>query len=48
MKNLKKLSREEQKEMKGSGIIRGCTEHFECPGGSCCRNRCVLYPCPLE
>lgn len=46
--NFKRLSRQEQKEIKGNGIIKGCTEHFECPGGSCCRNRCVLYPCPLE
>ncbi|MGU3373783.1 bacteriocin-like protein [Chryseobacterium sp. M5A1_1a] len=48
MKNLKKISRQEQKEIKGSGIIKRCFEHFECPGGSCCHNTCVLYPCPLE
>ncbi|WP_165826515.1 bacteriocin-like protein [Chryseobacterium oncorhynchi] len=46
--NLKKISRQEQKEIKGSGIIKRCFEHFECPGGSCCHNVCVLYPCPLE
>ncbi|WP_435384127.1 bacteriocin-like protein [Chryseobacterium tructae] len=48
MKNLKKISRQEQKEIKGSGIIKRCIEHFECPGGSCCRNTCVTRPCPLE
>ncbi|MBP2615831.1 bacteriocin-like protein [Chryseobacterium jejuense] len=47
MKNLKKISRQAQKEIIG-GIIKRCIEHFECPGGSCCRNTCVLYPCPLE
>ncbi|MGE8432119.1 MULTISPECIES: bacteriocin-like protein [Chryseobacterium] len=46
--NLKKISRQEQKEIKGSGVIKRCFEHFECPGGSCCHNVCVLYPCPLE
>lgn len=46
--NLKKISRQEQKEIKGSGVVKRCFEHFECPGGSCCHNVCVLYPCPLE
>ncbi|MCJ7935218.1 MAG: hypothetical protein MUW56_16735 [Chryseobacterium sp.] len=48
MKNLKKLSREEQKEIKGSGIIKRCNYSFECPGGACCQNVCVLNPCMLD
>ncbi|MGL6128484.1 hypothetical protein SAMN05421786_105117 [Chryseobacterium ureilyticum] len=48
MKNLKKISRQEQKEIKGSGIIKRCTEHYQCPGGACCQNVCVLNPCILD
>ncbi|WP_164975754.1 MULTISPECIES: bacteriocin-like protein [unclassified Chryseobacterium] len=48
MKNLKKINRQAQKEIKGSGPFKKCTEHYQCPGGSCCHNICVLDPCPLE
>ncbi|MGN7865927.1 bacteriocin-like protein [Chryseobacterium sp. 22458] len=46
--NLKKLSRNSQKEISGGagGGIKKCNYSFECPGGSCCRNACVYYPCP--
>ncbi|MCP1298884.1 MULTISPECIES: bacteriocin-like protein [unclassified Chryseobacterium] len=45
--NLKKLSRESQKEILGSIIrLQKCQYHFECPGGSCCHRVCVAYACP--
>ncbi|WP_449384836.1 bacteriocin-like protein [Chryseobacterium piperi] len=44
MKNLKKLNRKEQKEIKGSGIRR-CTNNSQCFGGWCCNNVCVVYAC---
>lgn len=45
--NLKKLSRDNQKEILG-GIrgIQKCEYSFECPGGSCCHRACVYYACP--
>lgn len=45
--NLKKLNRAQQKEIQGGGPFKRCTEHYQCPGGSCCENTCVLYNCPL-
>ncbi|WFB67517.1 hypothetical protein [Chryseobacterium sp. WX] len=45
--NLKKLSRESQKEILGSIIrLQKCQYHFECPGGSCCHRLCVAYAFP--
>lgn len=44
-KNLKKLTRREQGTISG-GVLQKCREHYECPGGSCCQNVCVLYNCP--
>ncbi|SDI14460.1 hypothetical protein [Chryseobacterium jejuense] len=49
MKDLKKLNRTRQKEILGDGRnggIQKCEYHFECPGGSCCRNACMYAPCP--
>ncbi|WP_435522181.1 bacteriocin-like protein [Chryseobacterium limigenitum] len=45
MKNLKKLNKAQLKEIQG-GIFKRCTEHYQCPGGSCCQNTCVVYNCP--
>ncbi|WP_374461867.1 hypothetical protein [Chryseobacterium taeanense] len=45
MKNLKKLTRNDQKTING-GVLQRCKYHFECPGGSCCQNVCVYYNCP--
>lgn len=43
--NLKKLTRKEQGKING-GTLKRCQDHYECPGGSCCQNVCVLYNCP--
>lgn len=45
--NLKKLSRNGQKEILGSSPwFKKCNYSFECPGGACCQNTCVYSPCP--
>ncbi|WP_423775437.1 bacteriocin-like protein [Chryseobacterium joostei] len=44
MKNLKKLSREATKQIKGSGPRR-CTENYECIYGACCKGVCMEYAC---
>ena len=44
MKNLKKLSREAAKEIKGAGPKR-CTEHSQCIYGMCCKGVCMEYSC---
>ncbi|MBB6329238.1 hypothetical protein HNP24_000188 [Chryseobacterium sediminis] len=45
--NLKRLSRNSQKEISGSIIrLQKCQYPFECPGGSCCHRVCVVYACP--
>ncbi|MCS3529584.1 MULTISPECIES: bacteriocin-like protein [Chryseobacterium] len=46
MKNLKKLTRDVQKEINGGIRPPRCEYHFECPGGSCCQGMCVYYNCP--
>ncbi|MGG5210226.1 bacteriocin-like protein [Chryseobacterium sp. MIQD13] len=45
MKNLKKLSREKQKQVNG-GIIKQCISHDQCFIGWCCNYMCVDYMCP--
>lgn len=44
MKNLKKLDRQEQKAIKGGGLIR-CSDHSQCFGGWCCNGTCVIDAC---
>ncbi|SHH60702.1 bacteriocin-like protein [Chryseobacterium oranimense] len=47
MKNLKKLTRKEQKTIKG-GIIQTCRDHSQCDFGECCEGKmCVPSPYPL-
>ncbi|WP_410494141.1 bacteriocin-like protein [Chryseobacterium shigense] len=48
MKNLKKLSRKQQKTIKGSGIERRCDTSSQCWPGECCEGKtCLPSPYPL-
>ncbi|RKS97561.1 bacteriocin-like protein [Chryseobacterium defluvii] len=42
--NLKKLSREAQKQING-GAFKQCTSHEQCVIGWCCNYMCVEYAC---
>ncbi|WP_165851788.1 bacteriocin-like protein [Chryseobacterium pennipullorum] len=44
MKNLKKLTREATKQIKGGGLKK-CTEHSQCIYGMCCKGVCMEYAC---
>ncbi|WP_445343852.1 bacteriocin-like protein [Chryseobacterium rhizosphaerae] len=44
MKNLKKLSREAIKQIKG-GDLKKCTEHSQCIFGMCCKGVCMEHIC---
>ncbi|MCJ7935217.1 MAG: hypothetical protein MUW56_16730 [Chryseobacterium sp.] len=49
MKNLKKLSRESAKQIKGAGgPIKSCSETSPCTFGSCCKGVCMEYICMEE
>ncbi|MGG5210225.1 bacteriocin-like protein [Chryseobacterium sp. MIQD13] len=46
--NLKKLSRKEQKTIKGSGIVRKCSTSSQCWPGECCDGgSCIASPYPM-
>ncbi|WP_390453791.1 bacteriocin-like protein [Chryseobacterium sp. Alg-005] len=46
--NLKKLSRQEQKEINGGGPIRKCTDSSQCWAGECCSGgMCIASPYPI-
>jgi hypothetical protein len=47
MKNLKKLNREQQKQING-GAITKCSETHPCFIGFCCRGVCMEYACIEE
>ncbi|SIT09121.1 hypothetical protein SAMN05421786_105116 [Chryseobacterium ureilyticum] len=44
MKNLKKLSREAAKQIKGAGP-RKCSDDSQCIYGACCRGVCMEFAC---
>ncbi|WP_157676870.1 bacteriocin-like protein [Chryseobacterium sp. T16E-39] len=44
MKNLKRLNRQEQKEING-GALKRCTSHGQCFGAWCCNGICVPQAC---
>ncbi|MGE8555632.1 MAG: bacteriocin-like protein [Chryseobacterium jejuense] len=44
MKNLKKISRETAKQIKGAGLTK-CTEHSQCIFGMCCKGVCMEHIC---
>lgn len=44
MKNLKKLNRNQQKEIKGAGPITKCKNSSQCGFGSAAPAECVLLP----
>ncbi|WP_223607226.1 hypothetical protein [Chryseobacterium sp. OSA05B] len=48
MKNLKKLTREEQQNINGSGMIKKCQTHSQCGFGECCDSgMCLPSPYPM-
>ncbi|MFZ4927562.1 hypothetical protein [Chryseobacterium sp. Mn2064] len=43
--NLKRLNRQEQKAIKGSGPIKKCSSSAQCDPGECCEGgMCLLSP----
>ncbi|MGE8528535.1 hypothetical protein [Chryseobacterium rhizosphaerae] len=45
--NLKKLSRKEQTEINGSGIIKKCSDSSQCDPFQCCTGgTCLFSPTP--
>ncbi|MCQ9638750.1 hypothetical protein MP478_05050 [Chryseobacterium sp. WG14] len=45
--NFKKLNRQEQKEISGSGIIKKCSESLQCDPFQCCMGGvCLFSPTP--
>ncbi|MGU3373782.1 bacteriocin-like protein [Chryseobacterium sp. M5A1_1a] len=45
MKNLKKLNRDETKQINGGGPIKGCTRDSQCTYGACCKGVCMEFAC---